>query len=65
MQPCRMARLGSPRPTPTLVRVQGVGRKAQGVKVTNVLNEFRVSGTIERSFLIPYPRAPWRAEALA
>jgi hypothetical protein len=32
--------------------------KAQGAKVTNVLNEFRVSGARERSFLIPNPRPP-------
>jgi hypothetical protein len=36
----------------------GTGRrhKAQGVDATNILKEFRVSGTIERSFLIPNPR---------
>ncbi len=28
---------------------KGARRKAQGVKVTNVLNEFSVSGTIERA----------------
>jgi hypothetical protein len=29
--------------------ISGLGRKAQGAKVCNVLSEFRVSGTIERA----------------
>jgi hypothetical protein len=82
MQICRTDCPASPQPpaeprargrtTTTLVTVQGVRRKTQGVKVTNVFNEFRISGTtrcasawaasrtsgaIERSFLIPDPRS--------